>query len=147
MWFKKAADQKEKTIQDLLVNYLGGHPELKAGFGKLNFYEDRIEFVRGKNIAINISSDEIKTYSIEGKEDVSRRITATRMVTLGIFALATPKKNVEREQYLTIILNNDSSLIFEFRNRFINEAMFRGMMATTFAKMLQHQNRGESGKV
>jgi hypothetical protein len=148
MWLKKdAAEQKEKPIQDLLVNYLGGHPDLKAGYAKLNFYENRIEFVRGKNIALAISADDVNTYGIEGKEDISRRITATRMVTLGIFALATPKKSVEREQYLTIILKNGSQLVFEFKNRFINEAVFRGMMATTFAKMLQHENRGGSGKV
>lgn len=148
MWFKKTAtEQKEKTLQDLMVTYLGGNPELKAGYGKLNFYQNRIEFVRGKNIALNISSDDIDTYSVEGKEDVTRRITATRMVAFGIFALATPKKSVDREQYLTIVLKNGNQLIFEFKNRFVNEAVFKGMMGTTFAKMLQPQNKGESGKV
>lgn len=148
MWFKNTTtEQKEKTIQDLLVTYLGGKPELKAGYGKLNFYQNRIEFVQGKNIALNISSDDINTYSVEGKEDISRRITATRMIAFGVLALATPKKSVDREQYLTIVLKNGNQLIFEFKNRFINEAAFRGMMGTTFAKLLDKQNRGEDGKV
>jgi hypothetical protein len=142
MWFKNSSsDAKEKSTQSFNVKYLGGHSELSPGFGSLNFYTDRFEYVRGKKILFTLPSEEVESYSIEGKEDISRRITATRMVTLGIFALATPKKNVKREQYLTIVLKDANQLIFEHTNQFINEATFRGLVSTAFAKMLSKANR------
>lgn len=139
MWFKN--DSREKSIQSFTVQYLGGHAELSPGFGVLNFYVDRFEFTKGKKILCSLQSGEIASYSVEGKEDISRRITATRIVTLGIFALATPKKNVRREQYLTIVLKDGNQLIFEHTNQFINEAMFRGLVSTAFVKMLSRSNR------
>ncbi|MDB5181163.1 MAG: hypothetical protein JWO54_926 [Candidatus Saccharibacteria bacterium] len=142
MWFKNtSANAKEKSTQSFNVKYLGGHSELSLGFGTLHFYTDRFEYVRGKKTLLTLPSSEIETYNVEGKEDISRRITATRMVTLGIFALATPKKNVKREQYLTIILKDGNQLIFEHTNQFINEALFRGLVSTAFAKMLTKINR------
>jgi|GEM_PF-3318320 len=140
MWFKDSS-AKEKSTQSFNVKYLGGHSDLSLGFGSLNFYMDRVEYVRGKKILLTLSSEEVESYNVEGKEDISRRITATRMVTLGIFALATPKKSVKREQYLTIVLKDGNQLIFEHTNQFINEALFRGLVSTAFAKMLSKANR------
>ncbi len=102
---------------------------------------DRFEYVHGKKILLTQLSTEVESYGIEGKEDISRRITATRMVAFGIFALAAPKKSVKREQYLTIILRDGNQLIFEHSNQFINEALFRGLVSTAFAKMLSKANR------
>lgn len=42
------------------------------------------------------------TARVEDSGTLNRRITATRMVALGVFALAAPKKQDDREVYLTI---------------------------------------------
>jgi hypothetical protein len=141
LFSKKSTIQAVEPTQSLTVHFLGGHPEIKPNYGKLDFYLDKIVFIRRKKILLTLPSGKIASYTVEGKEDISRRITATRMVTLGIFALATPKKNVKREQYLTIVLKDGNQLIFEHTNQFINEAMFRGLVSTAFAKMLSRATR------
>ena len=42
------------------------------------------------------------TARVEDSGTLNRRITATRLVALGVFALAVPKKQDDREVYLTI---------------------------------------------
>lgn len=64
-----------------------------------------------------IPINKIKSVRFEDRTQISSRFTATRMVTLGIFALAAKKKKTEPSFYLTIeweereLLN---SAIFEF---------------------------------
>lgn len=128
---------KGKKITTLHPRYLGGVPDFKAADGKLEVYENCVEFIDGwhKDKTFSFNADELASYAIEGKEEINRRLTATRMVTLGIFSLAAKKKEVTREQYLTLVLTNGTNVIFSHSNRFIDEATFKGMVSTAFAQM------------
>ena len=126
---------KGKKIKTLHLTYLGGLSDFKRCDGKLEVYEKCLEFADNwhKDRTFVLKPTELSSYAIEGKEDIHRRLTATRMVTLGIFSLAAQKKQVEREQYLTLVLTDGRNVIFSHSNRFIDEAAFRGVISSAFA--------------
>lgn len=73
----------------------------------LAFYENRIEY---KTLVIDTAL--VKHLYIEGKDEVNRRITATRMVALGVFSLAAQKKQHEKEVFITIELSDGRQVLF-----------------------------------
>ena len=123
------------------LEYKGGHPDLKKEKDcTMKITNDDLTisygFSQGK---IDFSS--ITGIHYETAEQISRRITATRLLTLGVFAFAFKKKKKDSEKYLTIeFIMNDMecavlfsgkksqdaySKLFErysgFKNRQINE--------------------------
>lgn len=79
-----------------LGRYLGGLPgrttPLEGVTGYISARE--IVFVYGLNNVIvgRVPITELTTWSVEDKSAMLQRLTATRMLTLGVFALAAPKK-------------------------------------------------------
>ena len=84
------------------LEYKGGHPDLKKE-------KDCTMKITNDDLTISygISQGKIDFSSITGihyetAEQISRRITATRLLTLGVFAFAFKKKKKDSEKYLTI---------------------------------------------
>ena len=128
---------KGKKVGTLHPTYLGGVPDFKGRDGKLEVYEKQLIFTDSfhKDRTFTIEAAELTSYYVEGKEEIEHRLTATRMVALGIFSLAAKKKEVTREQYLTLVLNDGRNIIFSHSNRFIDEATFKGQVSTAFAQL------------
>ena len=101
-----------KQIAWLLnVDYIGGvdFPQTKGG--SLVFYEKRIRYEKIKYL-FSIELGEITDISIEGRQEISRRVTLTRFLTTGIFAFALTKKSKDKEAFIVITLDNGSELGF-----------------------------------
>ena len=66
----------------------------------------------------NIQISSIRNIYIDRKTNIGHRLTATRILTLGIFSLAAPKQTKEEEYCLVIEWEDDSNIvqntIFEF---------------------------------
>ena len=84
------------------LEYKGGHPDLKKE-------KDCTMKITNDDLTISygISQGKIDFSSITGihyetAEQISRRITATRLLTLGVFAFAFKKKKKDSQKYLTI---------------------------------------------
>lgn len=87
------------------VYYLGGHPlfsneskaviEINEDNVKLYFYDEIFE----------LKYQDIENVSVKTQEEVLRRMTATRYVLFGVFALAMKKKEVNRTNYIIIECN------------------------------------------
>ena len=129
--FKKAKERRKQRKEEIAklneargellattaAEYMGGYGDKKAGtgFGLLRFYKNQIEFESSPTCssdAFTITTDKISEINIEGKDDVSRRVTATRLIALGVFALALKKKTQEKESYITIELTDCQEVIF-----------------------------------
>jgi hypothetical protein len=128
---------KGRKIQTIYPTYQGGIADFKGHTGKLIIYENQLEFIDGfhKDRTFTIKSNELASYLVEGKDETQHRITATRLVTLGVFALAAKKKEVEHEQYLTLVLNDGRNIIFSHSNQFIDTIMFKGTVSTAFSQL------------
>lgn len=89
-------------VKNIPCIYCGGHEKLdKETSGFLSVFTDRIEFtVIRKKFEIPIKM--IVNNEIMSHEQITQRITATRMVLLGVFALAAPQKNKNTSNYITI---------------------------------------------
>jgi len=56
--------------------------------------------------------ESLKELELDGPDNVSSRITSTRLLTLGVFALAAKKKTGESYAFFT--LNDDTLIVIEF---------------------------------
>lgn len=119
------------------IDYLGGLDQFKKATGNLEFYQNRTVFhaTFGKNKSFYINNNNIIDISIEGSQQVSRRVTATRLLTIGIFALAAQKKKVEKESFLTLILNNGQEVIFHKKGKSPTE--LKSKLAPVLSKIKQ----------
>lgn len=86
---------------DLL--YLGGHPSIPPS------QEVRVLYIDSQNISIrdienvyNIPLNKVISYRIESKKEIEERVTLTRVLAFGLFALAIPKIDINIEKYLVI---------------------------------------------
>lgn len=83
--------------------YLGGRPSI------LPSQEVRVLYIDSENITIrdienvyNIPLSKVISYRIESKKEIEERVTLTRFLAFGIFALAIPKIDINIEKYLVI---------------------------------------------
>ena len=116
----KAEQEKRKELGllndvTLKLDYKGGHPALtkeKECSLKITNYDLTISY--GLSSA-TVDYSNVTGINFETAEQISRRITATRLLTLGVFAFAFKKKKKDTEKYLTVEFNEngmDSAVLF-----------------------------------
>ena len=116
---EKVAATKEargNTLKALSLDYMGGYNDYKKAKGVLTFYERQTEFSSPLSTKFTIGNGQVSNIVIEGKDDVSRRVTVTRLLAVGIFAFALKKKKKEKEAYLTLELSDGQEVIFFIDN-------------------------------
>lgn len=77
----------------------------------VNLYFDD-DGVRAKTLRTHIDFpwSDIRSVEIEGPDEVQKRVTATRLIGLGVFAFAAKKK--QKHAYVTVT-SDDGEAIFE----------------------------------
>lgn len=80
-----------KTI--VQAKYLGGHPSHPKGQPvSLQLDDDGVRAKVVRTVLV-FPWDEVTSIEVEGPEGVEKRVTATRLLTLGVFAFAAKKKS------------------------------------------------------
>lgn len=110
-------DTRGGRIGALQLQYMGGYSDKKKAIGILTFYEKQTEFSSVLSTKFTILNSSISNIAIEGKDEVNRRVTVTRLLLVGIFAFALKKKNKDKEAYLTIELSDGQEVIFFVDNK------------------------------
>ncbi|MCL5292571.1 MAG: SHOCT domain-containing protein [Actinobacteria bacterium] len=100
-----------------ITEYMGGYGDYKRAIGALTFYEKQTEFKAPLRFSFTIASTEIADVAIEGKDEVNRRVTVTRLLAVGIFAFAFKKKSADKESYLTLVLADGQEAVFHIDKR------------------------------
>jgi Short C-terminal domain len=100
----------------LFGKYLGGHPQSPKArsSARLVCDEDGLSIqgtVSSKKV-VALPWSEITEIAVDGNDTIEARVTATRFVTLGIFALAAPKKKGNKAAYVTCRAQS-GDLVFE----------------------------------
>lgn len=85
------------------LEYKGGHPALpKEKDCNLKITNENLTISYGFTNEATINFENILGLHFETADQISHRITATRILTLGVFALAFKKKKKSTEKYFTI---------------------------------------------
>lgn len=108
-----------KLLARAMLGYAGGFDQthtINAGAlsleGTLLCYENQVEYHKRNNDFI-ISGDQIAHVEIGGHEQISSRISITRMATLGVFALAAPKRTSKKEAFALFELVDGRRVLFQ----------------------------------
>lgn len=106
---------KHTQPKHLKAEYIGGYQDQPRNRGLLTLGDGYIRFKAAfGQTEFTITGPDVKDIAIEGERDVSRRITATRLVAVGIFAFAFKKRNDDSEAFLTITDATGDEAIFYF---------------------------------
>lgn len=106
--------------------YISGHPDINdpVDNSSIVFTAKGLAIQnRAKSSIGLIPPDQIKDVSVEDASTIQTRVTATRLLTLGVLAFAAKKKQVSNEFYVTISWNDgrfDHETIFEFTGKEAN---------------------------
>lgn len=113
-------DARGDKLASLPVEYMGGYGEQKKATGTLTFYQKQTEFknpMLKKKLWFTIPSTDISDVVVEGKDEVNRRVTVTRLLAVGIFAFALKKKAEDKESFITVVLSNGQEAIFHVKDK------------------------------
>lgn len=116
----------------LAVNYLGGYDDRGKSSGILSITDESVVYTVMFRKQFDIQSDEIKRLVVEPPEEVGKRVTATRLIALGVFALFL-KKNT-KESFVVVELKDGRELIFNVKGVAYRE--LRAKLSTKAAKYL-----------
>ncbi len=117
---EKVADLKDtrgSRLGAIQVEYMGGYGDKRKAKGTLTFFEKQTEFSAPLSTKFTILNSQIKDVVIEGKDEVNRRVTVTRLLAVGIFAFALKKKNKDQESYITLELTDGQEVILFVDNK------------------------------
>lgn len=97
------------------LEYQGGHPSItKDGKSMIYITNENFKITCGSQSSIT-GFENITGIHYENAEQVEKRITATRLIALGPFALAFKKKKKTKEKFLTVDLSEngiDNTILF-----------------------------------
>lgn len=93
------------------AKYLGGHPARGGATACTLTIDDQGVRARVIRPFLDLDWAEVREVSVEGPDQVERRVTVTRLLTTGIFAFALKKKG-KRAAYVTVG-TDDGEAIFE----------------------------------
>jgi hypothetical protein len=109
-------DARGGRIGALSVEYMGGYGDYRKAKGSVTFYQKQTEF-SSLMTKFTIQNGNVRDVVVEGKSEVNRRVTVTRLLAVGIFAFALKKKNTDKEAYITIELADGQEVIFFVDNK------------------------------
>lgn len=106
-------------LATLSTEYMGGYNDKKKTTGNLTFYANQVEFkvALKSGASFTIPTTDIKDIAIEGKDEVSRRVTVTRLFAVGIFAFALKKKSKDKDAFITVELNDGQEAVFHIKDK------------------------------
>lgn len=105
-------DARGGRIGSLSVEYMGGYGDKRKAKGILTFYQKQTEFSAVMSTKFTLRNSDVRDIAIEGKDEVNRRVTVTRLLAVGIFAFAFKKKSTDKQAYITIELADGQEVIF-----------------------------------
>ncbi|ORX22475.1 hypothetical protein BVF91_11585 [Thermoanaerobacterium sp. PSU-2] len=122
----KMSEKYGKRIMAAMSKYVGGNLSLSPNEDiEIICYEKGIALHPAKYF-LNYENDEFITYdrlqptSFKTEEQISKDVTLTRLLLVGIFAFGLKKKRVTHEQYLIINYDKESNGIFQIPKLYIN---------------------------
>lgn len=137
----KSAELKDVRGEKLGIisgEFMGGYNQHKKSVGSLTFYQKQTEFggvMLNKKHWFIIPNSEIEDIAFEGKDDVNRRVTVTRLLTVGLFAFALKKKSEEKEAFVTIELADGQEVIFHVNGK--SPLELKGKLAKAISQVKQ----------
>ena len=118
----QAAMQAQRESEIFSGKYIGGHPDIMDSINGTycHLYGNEITIYtsgyQGSTIG-KIPFAEITNVTVENATTIEKRITATRLLLIGLFAFAAKKKEVHEQYYVTIMWGSGkigNETIFEF---------------------------------
>ena len=111
-YLKSERKQREQGI--LISNrliHIGGLPNVLANLPVLFEIRDSLVYLQAGSQVFKININNIVNCEIKNETQITNHPTITRMMTMGLFALAFPKKKIDTVLYLILSYKADNSTV------------------------------------
>ena len=110
---------KDKTPVKLKAEYYGGYDKYAKAEGTLYIYSDKLQFITLglKSFKFVIEKQDLSELAVEGKDEVGRRVTVTRLLTTGILAFGWQKKTSKQDTYITAVTTDGQEVVFHIEGQ------------------------------
>lgn len=134
--YKQSEERRAATLTN--VEYMGGFQGKKKALGNLSFNKEQLVFKVALNARSSfvIPTTDIVDMTVEGKDEVSRRVTVTRLIAVGIFAFALQKKGRDKDAFVAVTLADGQEAIFHVKNQSPME--LRARLSQTISQIKQY---------
>lgn len=108
------AENKQKEQNILVSNrliHIGGLPNVLTNLPVLFEIKNNLIYLQAGNEIFTIDVDNVINCEIKNETQINNHPTITRMMTLGLFALAFPKKKIDTVLYLILSYKADNSTV------------------------------------
>ncbi|MFA5248820.1 MAG: hypothetical protein WC415_06455 [Patescibacteria group bacterium] len=135
--------EQQNVLSETTLYHLGGHPYLQVNDkiffqirnnNTIYFYKENTD--TGKEISIS----ELLKYEIKTESQISKDVTLTRLLALGIFAFGVKKQTKIEEQYLILSYIQNGIEINCIFKRFNQETQL-GDIVSTITRLKIEENR------
>ncbi len=142
----ETAETRGKEIGHVSIGYVGGYDDQKRFNARLCLYENQIEYSQfGKPVKdLVIKSSDVASIEVTGQQQTNSRLSVTRMVTLGVFSLAAPKRTTVKEASVIIGLKNGKQVFFHTKALSEFEVHQKIANAISYYHSLQPNQTGQS---
>ena len=137
--------KNQNILSETAVYHLGGHPYLQVNDtvlfqirnnNTIYFYKENTD--TGKEIPIS----ELTRYEIKSESQISKDVTLTRLLALGIFAFGVKKQTKIEEQFLILsYIKNNVVIDCMFKRKYPNTQI--GDIVSTITRLKIKSNREE----
>jgi hypothetical protein len=87
----------------IVLKHINGHPKISANeIISLKIDNNDVIFLKDKIEIDRISINNLIKYEVKTEDQIQKDVTLTRLLTLGIFAFALPKKRTVENKYLIL---------------------------------------------
>lgn len=110
---KREKDEARRgpELDSLSVEYVGGHPDLAHQESmSVHVHENVLLLRRPLSPDVEIPIAGISSAELKTEEQISKDVTLTRMLLVGVWAFALKKKRVEHNEYIVIRFTDDVGL-------------------------------------
>jgi hypothetical protein len=110
---------KDKTPLKLKAEYYGGYDKYSKADGTLYIYPDRVQFITLglKSFKFAIDKQNLSEIAVEGKDEVGKRVTVTRLLATGILAFGWQKKTSQQDTYVTTVTTDGQEVVFHIEGQ------------------------------
>lgn len=108
---EEEAARRGPELDSLSAEYVGGHPDLtRQESVRVHVHERILLLRRPLSPDIEIPIADISSVEMKTEEQISKDVTLTRMLLVGVWAFALRKKRVDHNEYIVIAFTDDVGL-------------------------------------
>lgn len=104
-------NQQDNNLYRGFLIHVGGHPTIKNGITTQLIIQHEVIYLIGNKQEHTINIDDVVSCEVKNEVQIVHHPTFTRLLALGVFAFAIPKKKIDTTLYMVLSYKTPTTTI------------------------------------